>query len=116
EEHKKKGSYSEASYQKWKETKCKEGEKRIWSLNKVPKVMIKINGNFTSYPVYRYEQLHGPIPSGFKVYHKDCNPLNVEDDNLTIRKRTLNKAERALYKRNIQNYKLSQIETPICKA
>lgn len=43
---------------------------------------IKINGKFIPYARYRYQQLHGPLDPGLKIYHRDLDTLNDNDDNL----------------------------------
>ena len=40
------------------------------------------DGNYCSYPKYLYEQKHGKIPDGYKIFHKDGNIRNDEIDNL----------------------------------
>lgn len=115
--HKEKGVFSAANSRRWMDRKAVENERRVWICNNVPRVVIKINGSFIQYARYRWTQLHGEVPEGYKVYHKDCNPLNVDDDNLVIRDRYLNREERKLYKRHIDKYKfsLSVKDSPIIK-
>lgn len=115
--HKAKGTYSEANFRKWSDVKARENERRVWICNDVPRVMIKVEGSFIQYARYRWIQLNGEVPEGYKVYHKDCNPLNVDDDNLTIRNRCLNLEERKQYRRHIENYKLSLLtkDSPVIK-
>jgi hypothetical protein len=83
DQHKKTGKYSKASYKKWETMgSAADGEKRTWLINGAPKVVIKVNGVFVHYARHRFIQLHGSVLPGHKVYHKDGNPLNIEDDNL----------------------------------
>lgn len=66
---------------------------------------IKIDGKFKCYNRYRYEQLYGKIPNGYKVYPKDYNFRNIEDDNLVLKKATGNtNAERKLYQKHYDEY------------
>ncbi|MEN5130495.1 hypothetical protein [Elizabethkingia anophelis] len=109
-QHKKAGIYSEGNYRRWESKKAKEGDRSIHiQNNRTPIVKIKVNGTFIPYARYRYEKLHGIIPTGYKVYFKDCNPLNVTDSNLHILKAgELTREMRALYKLNIDKYFLEQ--------
>ena len=102
--HKEKGTFHKANLERWKTIKEPEGHKHVVLCNGVPKWRIKINGMYIPYQRYRYIQLHGEIPPGYRVYHKDMDPLNIDDDNLIIRNHTLNAAERMRYKRNIERY------------
>lgn len=102
------GVYSKANYKRWEEKKHKDGDLVTWNLNNVPRVMIKIDGSFLPYARYRYTQIHGPIENGFKVFFKDCNPLNIEDENLYLSNRSLTRENREAYKKNIAKYLLQQ--------
>lgn len=114
EKHKKKGVYSEGNYRRWAPKKAPEGERRVWVINGSPKVVIKINGRFIHYARYRYRELYGKIPPGHKVYHKDGNTLNVEDDNLVAR--PSGKFKRTLYdvprKQNLKKIKRIHTTAP----
>ena len=48
--------------------------------------LIKINETLTPYARHRWIELNGIPEPGMRVHFKDCNPLNVEDDNLELRK------------------------------
>lgn len=115
--HKEKGVYAAANSRKWNSRKAPENERRVWICNGVPKVMIKIKGRFIQYARFRYIQLHGAVPEGYRVYNKDCNPLNVDDENLIILNRTLNREEKQLYRHHIQkyNFSLTLKELPVIK-
>ena len=110
--HKATGVYSKANYKRWEGVKCNEGYRTVQLLNNVPTVVIKINNIFIPYARQRYLELFGEIPKGYKVYLKDCNPMNVEDDNLIIQNTTLDKNQRELYKKNISKYFYEQKNTP----
>lgn len=82
-----------------------EGFIKIHVINKTPVLKIKISGIFIPYARYRYEQLHGKIPEGYKVYFRDCNFRNVEDENLILLKAgSLNREQRKLYKKHYKDY------------
>lgn len=82
--HKKKGVYAKGHKKMWQTRGvAKVGDRRTWVLNGTPKVVIKTKEGFVQYARWRYLQLHGSIKPGNKVYLKDGNPLNVEDENLT---------------------------------
>lgn len=107
--HKKKGTYHKANLDRWEKKKAKEGDLHVQLAHGVPRVMIKIDGLFTPYARYRYRELHGEIPQGMKVYFKDMNPLNINDDNLILKKGSgLNKVERELFRKSINEYMKSQ--------
>ena len=114
EKHKKAGVYSEGNYRRWEKKKYKEGELKMQVRNNVPTMMIKVDGLFTPYARYRYIQLYGPVPKGFKVYLKDCNPENVDDSNLCI-KNSLSAEDRQLYRKNHAKYFLAQKTKHIVK-
>ena len=82
EQHKKSGTYHRANKKKWADKKVQEGGRKIKMLNGKPFIAIKVNGVLVRYARYRYQQLHGKLPRNIKVYHKDMDPMNVEDDNL----------------------------------
>lgn len=106
---KKNGVYSKANFERWESKKYPEKHIKVQIGNGYPRVVIKINGKFTPYARHRFIELHGPVPKGYVVFHKDENPLNVEDENLFIQKRTGFSGDyRAKYKRNVQKY-LSEI-------
>ena len=66
---------------------------------------IKIEGIFRCYARYRYEQLYGKIPKGYKVYLKDCNFRNIGDDNLILKKATgCTAEEKKLYQKHYDEY------------
>ena len=82
-----------------------DGHIKIGISKGVPMVKIKVNGIFTPYARYRYIQLHGEIPKGYKVYFNDYNFRNIEDDNLVLKKATGNtNAERKLYQKHYDEY------------
>lgn len=82
-----------------------DGHIKIGIYKGVPIVKIKVNGIFTPYARYRYIQLNGKIPEGYKVYFKDCNFRNIEDDNLILLKAgSLNQEQRNLYKKYYKKY------------
>ena len=105
-----KGEYSQHNFKKWETVKAPEGEKRIWKTNgKSVRVVIKINGTFISYAHHRYIELHGSIPDGHKVYFKDNNPLNIEDENLIVLSAgSLKRNEKLTYAKNSRQYHLEQ--------
>lgn len=105
--HRKSGRYSDVCFKRWEFKKVKEGEK-IVNINSSgnPMVLIKINGKLIPYARYRCIQLHGKLDSGIKVWFKDCNPLNVNDNNFELRKRPYNKEELIKYKRFCKDYLL----------
>ncbi len=106
QKHKVKGTYSKANYKRWEQNKAKENERRVWRYNgNLARVVIKVNGKWTPYGRYRYIQLHGLPPEGHKVYFKDGNPLNVEDDNLiTMPAKGLSRELRAKYRYHSDKY------------
>lgn len=84
--HVKRGVYSKANFKKWEDVKIQEGKTVIQVNNGRATVMIKVNGILTPYARYRWIELNGIPGPGMRVHFKDCNPLNVEDDNLELRK------------------------------
>lgn len=105
QKHKESGVYARANSKRWKDMKLQEGDMKIQIHNGTPVWMIKISGKLRHYARYRYIQLHGDIPKGYKVYFKDLNPMNINDDNLIIRKATgLTQAERQVYAKNVKRY------------
>lgn len=82
----KSGIYSKANFKKWEGIKIQEGKTVIQISNGRPIVMIKINETLTPYARHRWIELNGIPEPGMRVHFKDCNPLNVEDDNLELRK------------------------------
>lgn len=100
--HKEAGRYSEANFKRWEEAKYPEGFLKTQKINGKPVVKIKVDGVFIPYARYRYQQLHGPIPEGYRIKFKDCNPLNISDENLSIFKGGLTTEERKLYKKNLE--------------
>lgn len=82
-----------------------EGHIKVIIQHGTPIMSIKVNGNFVSYARYRYQQLYGEIPKGYKVYLKDCNFRNISDDNLTIEPaRGHTKEERILFQKYYKQY------------
>jgi hypothetical protein len=80
------GKWANTARKRWDKTgSAPEGEIRFWT-NKLGRISarIKINNRWIYYTRYRWEQLHGPLPPGMNVMHKDGNPSNIEDDNLTV--------------------------------
>ena len=62
-----------------------EGEIRMWRQNNgryVP--AIKINGAFTHWNRWAWEQNYGPVPEGMNVVFKDDNPENYVLENLEL--------------------------------
>ncbi len=103
--HQKKGTYSKANYKRWEELKIKEGDKTISVVCGRPTYLIKVNNILIPYARHRYIELNGPIEKGMRVHYKDCNPLNVSDENLEIRKGcSYSKEERLKYNRFCREY------------
>jgi hypothetical protein len=113
--HVKQGLYSKANFKNWVERKIKEGQKVVQITDGRPKVMIKSNGLLTPYARFRYEQLHGTIEKGMRVHFKDCNPLNISDENMELRKGcSYTGIERIKYDRACREYiKNKTKENPI---
>ena len=105
QQHKANGVYKRANRKLAEARRIKQGTMKVQLRNGKPIWVIKVGDRLTPYPRYRYQQLHGDIPKGYKVYHKDMNPLNVADDNLFIRKAGgLTQAEKKLYAKNVRRY------------
>jgi hypothetical protein len=69
----------------------KEGNVVIWK----GKRRIKVNGKFTPYTRWLYQNTIAKIPAGHIVYHLDCDTLNDNPNNLVLGPRKgLNSAER----------------------
>lgn len=82
----------------------KDGDTRIWRLAGKYVPVIKIDGTWVHKARYVYEQENGPVPDGYKVYHKDGNRMNCEPENLVARNTTLTAAERLKYKWHDRQY------------
>ncbi len=102
---KKNGVYSKANFERWESKKYPEKHIKVQVSNGYPRVMIKINGKFTPYARHRFLEIYDSVPKGYVVFHKDGNPLNIEDDNLSVQKRTGFSGDyRSKYRRNVQKY------------
>lgn len=115
--HKANGVYRDGNLKMWSSRKAQDGDRRQWVINGIPRVVIKINGKFIHYARYRYIELHGSVPAGHKVYHKDGNTLNVSDDNLIAlpagcMKRSIYKAPKAKNLKEIHHSRILQEEAP----
>ncbi|WP_313091882.1 hypothetical protein [Chryseobacterium flavum] len=124
DKNKAKGIYKEASA-RIKEKGIRyypEGHVKIQIMNDRPVVVIKVNGIFVHYMRYRYKQIHGDIPEGWKVYPKDYNFRNIADENLICKHATgIGTSEREKYKHfyrqyfaeiEAQNPKIVKLEKP----
>lgn len=111
--HINKGTYRKANLERWETKKIAEGKTKVQVINGRPQVSIKQNGVLKAYARVRYAQLHGEIAPGVKIYFKDMNPLNIEDDNLIARKGSrLTVKEQKLYKANCKVY-FESLKQPI---
>ncbi|WP_228853264.1 hypothetical protein [Aegicerativicinus sediminis] len=84
--HQKNGSYRRGNKKMWKTRGfIKEGEivQRIVKGRLVN--MIKVNGKLVHYPRYRYRQVYGEIPKGYKIYYANGDPTNIDDSNFVAR-------------------------------
>lgn len=118
EKHKANGVYKNASAKiKANGTRYyPEGFIKVMVSHGRPAMMIKINGIFVHYLRYRYCQLYGDIPKGYKVYPKDYNFRNIADDNITAKPATgHNSEERKKYQQFYRQYfdELSQLKPKI---
>lgn len=107
DQHKANGVYKNASARiKAKGTRYyPEGHIKVMVSHKRPAMVIKINGIFVHYLRYRYIQLHGEPPKGWKVYPKDYNFRNIADDNIVAKPATGNKTEeREKYQKFYKEY------------
>jgi hypothetical protein len=81
---------------------------RIWK----GKRHVKINGKFIPYTRWFYHNFIEPIPTGYTVYHLDCDVLNDEPDNLACVPRTglqsLNRYRHALSLLEIREKKIME--------
>lgn len=82
-----------------------EGHIKIQITNNRPVMVIKVNGIFVHYLRYRYLQLYGDPPKGWKVYPKDYNFRNISDENIIAKPTTgNNSSERKLYEKFYKEY------------
>lgn len=110
--HSKKGTYRNANLKRHANTKVAEGATKVQVIRGRVQVSIKVNGNLKAYARVRYEQLHGPIAPGQKIYFKDMDPLNIADENLVAKKGCgLSLEESKVFRKNCKAY-LATIKTP----
>lgn len=84
------------------------GEVRINKVNGCHIERIRTENGFVNNARFQYEKHFGPVPKGYKVYHKDCDKRNNEPANLIIKPAMgLSSLEKKLYKINDVAYKKS---------
>ena len=80
------GCYQRGSVKHWKDRVSPVGTVKKWKNQKTGKyfLVIKTESGFVHFVPWLYEQLHGPVPAGFKVRVRDGNPENVVPENLEL--------------------------------
>lgn len=82
------GRFNASDYKDFDGKQFPEGKKRLWFRNGKYRWVIKIGKSFTPYHRYKWEKLHGPIPSDKKLLFKDGDTTNCRMSNLVLLSRS----------------------------